>query len=159
MILVYFNSGGCVDDVVNNRTNHQFTSVIVVHFMNSARASEELFLMSTSVKTSVRDMKTINLKGVIKNQDIKGSFFQKGYESRFLLEFSKNFYLEHLLGNDFFDKHLICFARFPKECSSTFCNCRGLTKLLMQTSTVKIKSCSFSNNEFHCLLGRLFPRF
>ena len=37
MILVYFPSGGCVDDVVNNQTNHQFTSVIVVHFMNSAR--------------------------------------------------------------------------------------------------------------------------
>ena len=37
MILVYFLSGGCVDDVVNNQTNHQFTSAIVVHFMNSAR--------------------------------------------------------------------------------------------------------------------------
>ena len=37
MILVYFPSGGCVDGVVNNRTNHQFISVIVVHFMNSAR--------------------------------------------------------------------------------------------------------------------------
>ena len=37
MILVYFRSGECVDDVVNSRTNHQFTSVIVVHFMNSAR--------------------------------------------------------------------------------------------------------------------------
>ena len=37
MILVYFASGGCVDDVVNNRTNNQFTSAIVVHFMNSAR--------------------------------------------------------------------------------------------------------------------------
>ena len=37
MILVYFASGGCVDDVVNNRTNHQFTSAIVVNFMNSAR--------------------------------------------------------------------------------------------------------------------------
>ena len=34
MILVYFPSSGCV----NNRTNHQFTSVIAVHFMNSARA-------------------------------------------------------------------------------------------------------------------------
>ena len=32
MILVYFPSGGCVDEVVNNRTNYQFTSVIVVHF-------------------------------------------------------------------------------------------------------------------------------
>ena len=29
MILVYFPSGGCVNDVVNN---HQFNSVIVVHF-------------------------------------------------------------------------------------------------------------------------------
>ena len=37
MILVYFVSDGCVDDVVNNRTDHQFTSAIVVHFMNSAR--------------------------------------------------------------------------------------------------------------------------
>ena len=37
MILPYFPSGGFVDDVVNNRTNDQFTSVIVLHFMNSAR--------------------------------------------------------------------------------------------------------------------------
>ena len=37
MILVYFPSGGCVDDVVNNRANPQFTSVIVVHFINSRR--------------------------------------------------------------------------------------------------------------------------
>ena len=37
MILVYFPSGGCVDDVVNNRVNHQFTSNIVVYFMNSER--------------------------------------------------------------------------------------------------------------------------
>ena len=37
MILVYFPSGGCVDDIVNNRTNHQFTSAIVVHYMNSTR--------------------------------------------------------------------------------------------------------------------------
>ena len=37
MILVYYPSGGCVDDVVNNQTNHQFTSIILQHFMNSAR--------------------------------------------------------------------------------------------------------------------------
>ena len=37
MILVYFPSGRCVDDVVNNQTNHQFTSIIVVNFMNNAR--------------------------------------------------------------------------------------------------------------------------
>ena len=36
MILVYFPSGGCVDDVVNNRANYQFTSETVIHFMNSA---------------------------------------------------------------------------------------------------------------------------
>ena len=29
MMLIYFPSGGCVDDVINN---HRFTSVIVVHF-------------------------------------------------------------------------------------------------------------------------------
>ena len=28
MILVYFASGRCFGDVVNNRTNHQFTSAI-----------------------------------------------------------------------------------------------------------------------------------
>ena len=37
MILVYYASGGCVDDVVNNQTNCQFTSAIAVHFMNSTR--------------------------------------------------------------------------------------------------------------------------
>ena len=34
MILVYFRSGGCVDDVFNDQTNHQFTYVVVMHFMN-----------------------------------------------------------------------------------------------------------------------------
>ena len=29
MILVYFPSGGCVDVVVNNQTNHQFHSIIL----------------------------------------------------------------------------------------------------------------------------------
>ena len=37
MILVYFPSGGCVNDVVNNQTNLQFTSIVVEHFMHSAR--------------------------------------------------------------------------------------------------------------------------
>ena len=37
MVLVYFPSGGCADDIVNNETNHQFTSLIVKHFMNSTR--------------------------------------------------------------------------------------------------------------------------
>ena len=37
MILVYFPSGGCANDVVNNRKDHQFTSIIAVHFMDSAR--------------------------------------------------------------------------------------------------------------------------
>ena len=31
MILVYFHLGGCVDYVVNNQSNHQITSVIVVY--------------------------------------------------------------------------------------------------------------------------------
>ena len=31
IILAYFPSGGYVDDIPNNRTNHQFISVIVVH--------------------------------------------------------------------------------------------------------------------------------
>ena len=37
MILVYLASGECVNDVVNNQTNHYFTSAIAVIFMNSAR--------------------------------------------------------------------------------------------------------------------------
>ena len=32
--LVSFLSGGCADDVVNNRTYYQLTLVIVIHFMN-----------------------------------------------------------------------------------------------------------------------------
>ena len=31
MILGYFPSGGCVDDVANNQTNRQFTSFILEH--------------------------------------------------------------------------------------------------------------------------------
>ena len=34
MILVYFPSGGCVDDVVNNQKKYPFTSVIVIRFIN-----------------------------------------------------------------------------------------------------------------------------
>ena len=37
MILVYYPSGGCVDDVVNNQTNHQFTSITLKYFMNRTR--------------------------------------------------------------------------------------------------------------------------
>ena len=33
---VYFHSVGCVGDVFDNRKNSQFTSVIVMHFMNGA---------------------------------------------------------------------------------------------------------------------------
>ena len=36
MILVYFPSGGWVNDVVNNWTNYKFTLVIVIHFINGA---------------------------------------------------------------------------------------------------------------------------
>ena len=37
LILVYFPSGECVDDVAKNKKNHQFTSIIVEHCMNSAK--------------------------------------------------------------------------------------------------------------------------
>ena len=47
--LVSFPSGGCVDNVVINQTNHQFTSVVVVHFMNSAR-------VCWIIRTTVFDM-------------------------------------------------------------------------------------------------------
>ena len=36
MIMVYFPSDGCADDVANNRANYQFTSVIAIYFMNGA---------------------------------------------------------------------------------------------------------------------------
>ena len=76
MILVYFVSGECVDDVVNNRRKHQFTLVIVVHFMNSARVCWTFRRTVFNVTGCLRDINTTNLKGVMKNQDIKGSFFQ-----------------------------------------------------------------------------------
>ena len=37
MILACFFSSGCAEDVANNQTNHQFTSIVVVRFMSSAR--------------------------------------------------------------------------------------------------------------------------
>ena len=36
IMLIYFPSGGYVDDVANIQTNYQCTSVIVIHFMNGA---------------------------------------------------------------------------------------------------------------------------
>ena len=33
MVLIDFPSAECVDDVVNNQTNDQFTSTIIVNFM------------------------------------------------------------------------------------------------------------------------------
>ena len=35
-MLISFSSGVCVEDVVNIQANYQFTSVIVMHFMNDA---------------------------------------------------------------------------------------------------------------------------
>ena len=56
--------------------------------------------------------------------------------------------------------YLICLIYFPKEYPSTFVTAGCLTKLLMQTSsTANTKSCTYSNNEFHCFLGCLFSRF
>ena len=69
MILVYFPSGGCVDDVVNNRINHQFTLVIVLHFINSAR-------VCWIIRRTIGHINTTNLKDVMKYQDIRGSFFK-----------------------------------------------------------------------------------
>ena len=44
MILVYFPLSLCVDDVVSYRTNYEFTSVIFLHFMNSARLYWNMYI-------------------------------------------------------------------------------------------------------------------
>ena len=52
MMLVYFPSGGCLDDVINNGTNYQFASVIVIHFMNDTALCwiiRRTLLMRTSI--------------------------------------------------------------------------------------------------------------
>ena len=43
MILVYFASGGCVDDVVHNRTNDQIASAIVVNCDKKTRHQRQFF--------------------------------------------------------------------------------------------------------------------
>ena len=54
-MLISFSSGVCVEDVVNIQANYQFTSVIVMHFMNDAGVCvcvglyKEQLLMCTSV--------------------------------------------------------------------------------------------------------------
>ena len=79
MILAYFASGGCVDDVVNNRTNQQFASAIVVHFMNSARVcwimKGAVFNVYVCLNHSWR-YECNQFERCLENQDIKGSFFQ-----------------------------------------------------------------------------------
>ena len=61
-MLMSFPSGTCVNDVVNIQTNYQFTSVIVMHFMNGTGVRvalyEELLLMCTSVQTIIQDINT-----------------------------------------------------------------------------------------------------
>ena len=79
MILIYFASGGCIDDYVNNQTNHQFTSPIVVHIMNSAS-------VCWIIKTAVFNVYVLlnhswryehkESEDVMKRQDIKDSFFK-----------------------------------------------------------------------------------
>ena len=72
MILVYSPSGGYID-----RINHQFTSVMVVNFMNSARVC--WIIRRTAFNGYVclnHSWNTISLKGVMENQDIKESFFK-----------------------------------------------------------------------------------
>ena len=79
MILVYFPSGGCVDDVANNQTNHQFTSIIVVHFMNSARVCwiirRTVFNMYVRLYHSWRYERN-QLERRDEKPSIKGSFFK-----------------------------------------------------------------------------------
>ena len=80
MILVYFASGGCVDDVVNNRTNHQFTSAKVVHFMNSARVcwiiKRTVFNVYVCLNQSWRYEPNQFVRRDEKSRDIKGSFLK-----------------------------------------------------------------------------------
>ena len=78
----------------------------------------------------------------------------------FYWKFSKNFCPEQWLENFFCAYIWFALFTFWKNILVHFVTAGGLTKLLMQTCSItKIKRCSFSNNEFHCLLGRLFSRF
>ena len=78
MILVYFPSGGCdvlmmLSIIISLLQSYRSISWIVQECIG---LSEELFLMFTSVSTTGRDMNATNLKGVMKNQDIKCSSFK-----------------------------------------------------------------------------------
>ena len=74
-MLISFPSGRCVDDVVNIQINYQFTSVIVMHFMNGTGVRvglyEELLLMCTSVQTIIQDINTILKKCLEKSRHQK----------------------------------------------------------------------------------------
>ena len=79
IILVYFLSGGRVDDVVKNQTNHKFTSVIREQSMKSARVCWTIGRTVFNVYVCFNhngDVNASNLKGVMKIQDIKGCFFK-----------------------------------------------------------------------------------
>ena len=64
---------------INTQTNHHFTSIMVEHFMNSARVCwiirRTVFNLYVCL-TTVGEMNATNLKSVMKNQDIKDSFFK-----------------------------------------------------------------------------------
>ena len=78
MILLYFPSGGCVDDVVNNSTNHQFTSGIVLHFMNSAKVCwiirRTVFNVYISLNHSLKYKQRLDKKARLQRQFFKNLY-------------------------------------------------------------------------------------
>ena len=53
MILVYFPSGECVDDVANNRTNHLLTSVYIVNGKRVLFVPFIKYTLSTFLETKI----------------------------------------------------------------------------------------------------------
>ena len=58
-----------------------------------------------------------------KKKNVLYSCYTQVLSLDFYWKFSKNIYPEHWLENFFCAMHLICLLLFPKEYSSTFCDC------------------------------------
>ena len=95
--------------------------VFVYYYADFYFCYEQVVIAAMSAALALAKKKEIHLFN--KERQCSLQLLYTGFKFRFLLKFSKNIYPEHWLENFFCALHLICLLLFPKEYSSTFCDC------------------------------------
>ena len=158
MILVYFPSGGCVDNV-NNQTNHQFTSIILEHFMNSARVCQiirrTIFNVCVCLNYSWRyERKESERRD--ENQDIKDSFLKIQMFLAFIRYtslYTKQFY--------YFLETKICFVKKIVQyfLRLMYLFCPKISKILENHSIKSFWAAYYMLSHLVCIIFSLISMF